>query len=376
MGSLADISINWRSALMFALCFPMVITALMLLSRRVERRANVFLGGLLIAVVLIQIPQIIGFSEFYNIWPGLTFFPFETELYLGPLLYLHAWTLMHDKPLKWRWVLLFPGAVQTIYYTTAFLTLGDYKNKWAFTRNVHDPYILPLETVFAVGLVLFGLYAAGRNIKTYEKFLSHTQSAKIDYDPVWLTRLIRTLWIGGAIFISFQIAEFLHGGISYEAGFPIQLIMTAIMAWLGLEALSRTSRPFPKIYDRRSKSSANEKTDEHDWVAKGQKLKTRIEVEKWYLSPTLSLRDLARRMSSNETYMSRAINLGLDSNFNRLINTMRVDHAKALLRKTQSNILEIALDSGFNSKPTFNRVFRELAGLTPTQYRNKTYKAD
>jgi len=69
--------------------------------------------------------------------------------------------------------------------------------------------------------------------------------------------------------------------------------------------------------------------------------------------------------------MSRTINLGLDTNFNRLINTMRVEHAKNLLKETDSNILEIALDSGFNSKPTFNRVFRDLSGQTPTQYRNK-----
>ena len=213
---------------MFALCFTMLITALMLFARHVERRANAFLAALLIAVVLVQIPQIIGFSGFYDIWPGLTFLPVETTLYLGPLLYLHAWTLINDKPLNWRWALLMPGAVQTAYYTAAFFTLGDYQNKWAFTRKVHDPYILPIETLLSVGLVLFVLYKVGRNIKTYEGFLADTHSAKIEYDPIWLRRLIRSLWIGGVIFLAFELLRWMYSSLSYEAEFPIADFNTSL----------------------------------------------------------------------------------------------------------------------------------------------------
>ena len=135
------------------------------------------------------------------------------------------------------------------------------------------------------------------------------------------------------------------------------------------------SRPFPKIYVQQLKAEIEGKKSERDWATDGQTLKAAIEAGNWHLSPVLSLRDLARRMGSNETYMSRTINLGLDTNFNRLINTMRVEHAKNLLKETDSNILEIALDSGVNSKRTFNRVFRDLCGQTPTQYRNTAAEA-
>ena len=40
-----------------------------------------------------------------------------------------------------------------------------------------------------------------------------------------------------------------------------------------------------------------------------------------------------------------------------------------LLASTKSNVLEVALDSGFNSESTFNRVFREMTGQTPAQFR-------
>lgn len=372
MGSLDDIIINWRSALMFALCLPMVVAAIMLMTRRVERRANLFLGGLLIAVVLVQVPQIIGFSEFYSIWPGLTFFPFETELYLGPLFYLHAWALIHDKPLRWRWALLAPGVLQTIYYTSAFFALGDYKNKWAYNGAVHEPFVSPVETLLAIGSILAAMYFVSKMIHKYNVFLIETQSAKIEFDPVWLRRLNKAFLIVGAIFLVFQAVALMRGGIAYIAGFPIQIIMTAIIAWLGFEALSRTSRSFPKIYEAGLETLVDPAPKERDWVKDGAALKTAINEQQLYLSPALSLKGLASRMNSNETYMSRAINLGLKTNFNGLINQMRVEHAKGLLASTSNNILEIALDSGFNSKPTFNRVFRDISGQTPTEYRKKS----
>ena len=372
MGSLDDIVINWRSALMFALCLPMVVAAIMLMTRRIERRANLFLGALLIAGVLVQIPQIIGFSEFYSIWPGLTFFPFDTELYLGPLFYLHAWALIHDKPLRWRWALFVPGVLQTIYYTTAFFALGDYKNKWAYNGAVHDPFITPIETLLAIGSILAAIYFVSKMIKEYNVFLAETQSAKIEFDPVWLRRLNMAFLVAGAIFLLFRIAGLRQGGLSYVAGFPVLIVITAIIAWLGFEALSRTSRPFPKLYAAAAEPLVSPPPKERDWAKDGDALKTAINDEQLYLSPTLSLKGLASRMNSNETYMSRAINLGLKTNFNRLINQMRVEHAKGLLASTSNNILEIALDSGFNSKPTFNRVFRDISGETPTEYRKKS----
>ena len=94
MGDLSNIDIGWRSALMFSVCLPMVVVAVMLFLRSAEPHANRLLACLLIVVVISQIPQIIGFAGFYEVWPGLTFAPFGVELYAGPLLYLHAHRLM------------------------------------------------------------------------------------------------------------------------------------------------------------------------------------------------------------------------------------------------------------------------------------------
>lgn len=117
MGDLSNLDIGWRSALMFAVCLPMLVIAAMLATRRAERAANIFLAGFLLVAVVAQIPQIIGFPGFYQVWPGPTFAPFNVELYAGPLVYLHADRLMQGGPLGWRKWTKIPSSCGTGIYS-------------------------------------------------------------------------------------------------------------------------------------------------------------------------------------------------------------------------------------------------------------------
>ena len=284
---------------------------------------------------------------------------------------------MNKAPIGWRWLLLVPGFLQTAYYSWAFLALGDYKSKWAYNNNFHEPWIVPIEIILAVGFVIAALVFIWRMIRQYEQFLSEFHSAKEDYDPIWLRRLNQASVVMAIIFVAFQSFVLIRGGIDYVTAYPVQLVLSSIIGWLGLEALSRTSRPFPKIYkatvdildEPSGGGPATEKTPARDWNRDGMEIKSAVLDGEWFLIPSLSLKELAKRMHTNETYVSRAINLGLETNFNHFINQLRIEHAKELLASTRNNVLEVALDSGFNSKSTFNRVFREMTGQTPTQFR-------
>src|SRR6202042_3681104 len=75
--------------------------------------------------------------------------------------------------------------------------------------------------------------------------------------------------------------------------------------------------------------------------------------------------------------LSRIINLGLEKNFSDFINEFRV---REVSRKMQDpacdrlTLLGIAYESGFNSQRTFNRVFKEMTGKTPLEYKNSLKK--
>ncbi|MEO1714227.1 MAG: helix-turn-helix domain-containing protein, partial [Bacteroidota bacterium] len=69
--------------------------------------------------------------------------------------------------------------------------------------------------------------------------------------------------------------------------------------------------------------------------------------------------------------VSQAINQGLDCSFIDFVNQYRVQAFKERVEKGEAShlsLLGLALESGFNSKSTFNRVFKKLEGISPSEY--------
>jgi AraC-like DNA-binding protein len=100
-----------------------------------------------------------------------------------------------------------------------------------------------------------------------------------------------------------------------------------------------------------------------------EKLLKFLEDEKPFLDPELSLSKLALNLGLSENNLSQIINSELDTTFYDLINNYRIEEVKQiLLSGKEINILESALKAGFNSKTTFNTLFKRKTGLTPTQF--------
>jgi len=364
----SSLVLGWRSVMMGMACLPLLICAVILLFRKTETHASRYLALFLLAAILAVGPQIIGYAGFYNQWPGLTFFPlFSTELLIGPLIYLHADQIMRGGPLGWRKYLLLPGIVQFIYYTFIFFRWDNHLDKWAYNDKFHAPYIIPTENILTVVFIVLGLLAIWRLIKTYRAHLNATSSAALDYDPIWLRNLIVALTLSSLLFAGLELTDtFMR--VSYNTAFPVQVLAILIIAWIAIEAVWRLNQDYPKLSFNKIPQTDTGST-EQDWRENADRLKKRVISEAWHLEPRLSIRDVAMRMGTNETYLSRTLNQGMGQSFNRFINDLRVDHAKSLLSADNTSILTIAYDSGFNSKATFNRVFKEIAGTTPSAFK-------
>jgi len=73
-------------------------------------------------------------------------------------------------------------------------------------------------------------------------------------------------------------------------------------------------------------------------------------------------------------HLSQVINENLNRNFFDFVNRYRVEEAKKLLinlDKSRNSILDVAFDSGFNSKSSFNMIFKKYTAMTPSQFRKK-----
>lgn len=101
-----------------------------------------------------------------------------------------------------------------------------------------------------------------------------------------------------------------------------------------------------------------------------QKLNKVLEEDKPYLQADFSLPELAKRLSTSVHILSQVINEGLGKSFFELTAQYRMEEAKRLLRENSNmKIEEVAERVGYNSKSSFNTVFKKITGQTPSQFR-------
>ena len=97
-----------------------------------------------------------------------------------------------------------------------------------------------------------------------------------------------------------------------------------------------------------------------------------VKNKKLYLDQELSMTVLASETGLSNGYLSQIINQMEGKNFFEFINSYRVAEVKELMKDPKfSNytLLGLAQEAGFNSKSTFNAVFKRLTGQTPSAYR-------
>jgi AraC-like DNA-binding protein len=97
-----------------------------------------------------------------------------------------------------------------------------------------------------------------------------------------------------------------------------------------------------------------------------------MEADKVYLNSQLSLKELAGKMNFTENNLSQLINEGLGKNFYDFVNAYRVEEVKQKIKKPEYGHLTlfgIAQECGFNSKSSFNSIFKQHTGITPSEFR-------
>lgn len=86
----------------------------------------------------------------------------------------------------------------------------------------------------------------------------------------------------------------------------------------------------------------------------------------------LSLKQLSEIFYVNSQYLCRAFRAQTGKSFKEYVAALRVKEAKALLQEKDRPVAEVARAVGFPDANYFSRVFRELTGRTPSQYRKET----
>lgn len=113
-----------------------------------------------------------------------------------------------------------------------------------------------------------------------------------------------------------------------------------------------------------------EKTDAFN-AKNSLKLKAERYVYENYADPNLSIAGIADALDVNAKYLSSSYKKQSESSLQNLINQVRTDHAINLLMTTDKSIKAVGEDVGYVSIRTFSRVFKNITGITPSQFRER-----
>jgi AraC-like DNA-binding protein len=185
--------------------------------------------------------------------------------------------------------------------------------------------------------------------------------------------LIFNIWIHLVIVVGLVI--FIK--INFERDLGDYLIGTYISVMLYINGFLVVSRQISRHHDVDPEEIQKPKYEKSPLSEEKKseimnKITILFEQKKYFSKNTLSLAELAKAVNEPPHYVSQVINEKLDKNFFDLLSGYRISEAKILLHEKagdQLTIEEIAETVGYNSKAAFNKAFKTITGVTPSEFR-------
>ncbi|MDO7853620.1 helix-turn-helix domain-containing protein [Hymenobacter convexus] len=338
--------------------------------------------------------------------PAPLYVPWYTELWLVPVCALYFWVLTNPRlraPRAWRHLL--PGLSQIgLFAGVAVLGLGYRHGAAGGISGSASPALAllrlvvgPLALASYLSLLLYGLKTL-EDHRRYRQHLDANASGAERRQLVGQRLLLIALMVGFGLGLSFVALDAWFGPFHYAEmwyAFAVRGGLVFGLAVVGLQASYVTAverRPAPGVAPAwarpqlAAEAAAPAPTaavseapqtpptpapalapELHPW--RDKLLRLMADEQPW-LEPELTLTELAQRLQTHPALLSKVINAGCGQNFNDFVNTYRVQEARRKLadpRFGHYSLVGVALESGFNSKSTFNRVFKKLLGQAPSE---------
>lgn len=352
---------GWRSALLSVAIGQLLVLAVALTRPLANRVANRTLATLLVVLAGIVTPWAIGFAGFYDRWRWLTFAPFQITLAVAPLLWLYVRALTTGGWPARGWRHLLPAGAQFAYLLAGFLLPWPLKDRWSDLSYAAVGQATDLLTV--VGLAAYGLAGLG-TLRRYRIELAEQRSDDARFAARWLARALVAAALLLPVWASY-VAWNAVAPLGYQGLMGLYVAIAAFALFLGIEGWRHAAQPFPRV-----EQPVAEPAPARDWLAQGEAWAVTVVAAGWAADPDLTLPLLARRLGTNTSYLSRALNDGLGQSFSAFVNGLRSRSVAAAIDAGDPRpLLELALDAGFASKASFNRAFQASFGESPSAYR-------
>ena len=374
----------WSSPLLILVLQGLVLIGLLFLKYRRSREVSYLLLAMILLIVCYeQICYTVGFMGWYHEFPNtkINYWLIPMSLGLAPMIYFYVRSITTSsfKFRKKDWWHFVP-AIALILYRVGIYTYDSFQPGFDANQNgylkqhLDEPILQPILIFLEFAQMLLYLAFTFQLFYQYRKKIKAYFSNTYKYELNWILSFLlvfTALFLYGALQ---DIIGALITDLSYTQRWWMNLLMAIATIYIGVMGLftdtSRLSRlefnftpqpvPLPETTDEIQ-------VDEQEL----QQLKELMNEERPYLNPELNLVELAQLSGMTRAQLSQVINAGFKVNFNDFVNGYRIEEVKKQLsqgKQEQLSLLGIALECGFNSKATFNRVFKKITHTSPTEF--------
>lgn len=364
--------------------FQSALLVFLLLTKKPKSVSDYILSGYLF---ISAITLLLAYLEIWSrsngyVYPWLLNLSTPLILLIGPFLWLYVKSLTRQK-FRFRalYVLLFVPFVAVLLMLMAanYIAPGEMKievdQTEAFRGDLIFFIIMGLIALSNVGYTLWGLLL----IKGYRKRLKTFFSKTEHIDLRWLRFLLISALISYASISLLYMIDTAMDLMSYQelqlTGFGIASLFVLAIGFVGLKQ-GNIFTSIPVQFDMDKAVGIIEKsvpiTDYEEAFV--HTLLSSMKERKLHLNPDLTINRLSQELGCTPEYLSAIINGRLNMNFFDFVNHHRIEEFKGLARDPKNKnltLISLAYDSGFNSKATFNRVFKKEVGCTPSEYLGK-----
>jgi AraC-like DNA-binding protein len=232
----------------------------------------------------------------------------------------------------------------------------------------------------AYTLVTFGVL--GR----YRRRLEENFSTLDRINLAWLRRVLigaMVTWVVAIVHFGLDLAGVRN--LNADSN-PASLVLVVVVYMIGILGLRQPDVFWPQAHLGSNDNGPEEASP--PTAAKYQKsgleaakaasmekaLLSLMDEQKPHEDSGLTLQNLADRIGVSPHNLSEVINARLGKSFHDFVNSYRVEDAKRHLldpKLAHQTVLAVALDSGFRSKSTFNKIFKRFTGVTPSEFRSE-----
>jgi AraC-like DNA-binding protein len=363
-----------------------LVAGILIASKKPRMIANQILAAWLLVICIEMIIVLLN-ETLINLYT-IKILPFT----YGPLLLLYAKWMTSEKPrfdprYLWNFVPFFIFLIASLVFIDEPVMSGTH-GFLVIDRFVSFRIVYAVTFFFSITAYSVATFVEIHHHQKRLKHLVSYSSGKITLQ--WLMGLSITFYTGYVLMFIFGGVDILTGFMPfdpYELSFIGLTILTFLFTIFGFNQPSifeefvkqpEVVTALPDV-DPEQKKYARSGLKKRDVDRYMNKIRKYMVIEKPYLNRELTVYDLSGQVKIPRHFLSEVINEHMGMNFYSLVNEYRVEEVKKRIvdpAYKHLTILAIAYDSGFNSKSSFNTIFKEQTEMTPSEYQHSVISKD